>query len=561
MVQNEDLIQAYISGQTINQLHIKYAADGEKVDFDGSGTDRRLIYDIGNDSIHFEQFKLIESICSDSELRLGGCEASSVEFRIVNDNISFTGKWLTIYHTLINEITGTEISALIGYFKVYSDKLTRDKQHRDITAYNSMYYIGNTDISQWYNGLPFPVTLKWLRDNLFYELGIEQEYIELPNDDKLIYMVDRYDELFAIDVLKDICEVNGCFGMITKTNRFRYVILKDTIGNFAAEPDYTIPKSEYRQNGLTYEDFYTSGVDAVKFIQKSGQSVTYTAAGANTYICSMRVLYFGNTPVMLQTIASVIHSALDNLVYIPYNLTGIGNLALECGDLVEIMAGNGSIKTYIFERTFEGIQSLKDVYSANGKETLERTKSPTGGGSSTGGAGGSSGVDFYMQTYTNTAAYNINQNSTQIISFRTTTNVKTNIGFSATIPLHIENSIDGEAFIEYYKNGVYIENSQIIQYINSGNNVITLTNFFSLDAGERVTLTVKIRLQAYSSIIPTGFIAQEGIKAIIFGKGFSEVTGWDGTVYITQDFYPITIKDVEFVPFQENVQIELKDNF
>ena len=40
--------------------------------------------EITNTDIHSEQFELTESICSDSQLRFGSCEASVVKFRISN---------------------------------------------------------------------------------------------------------------------------------------------------------------------------------------------------------------------------------------------------------------------------------------------------------------------------------------------------------------------------------------------------------------------------------------------------------------------------------------------
>ena len=38
--------------------------------------------EITNSDIHSEEFELTESLCSDSQLRFGSCEASMIKFRI-----------------------------------------------------------------------------------------------------------------------------------------------------------------------------------------------------------------------------------------------------------------------------------------------------------------------------------------------------------------------------------------------------------------------------------------------------------------------------------------------
>ena len=51
---------------------------------------------ITNEDLHQEEFELTESLCSDSQLTFGSCEASEVKFRISNVFTSLKDKWLTI---------------------------------------------------------------------------------------------------------------------------------------------------------------------------------------------------------------------------------------------------------------------------------------------------------------------------------------------------------------------------------------------------------------------------------------------------------------------------------
>ena len=160
-----------------------------------SGVKKRIKVGFGdssfsNESIYSEQFAINESICSDSSLRFGGCESKSVKFRITKNNgiSQLKGKKLSIDRIFIDDENQYNVRA--GTFKVDSDISTSDKAYRDITAYDSMYDILKSDVSEWYNGLIFPLTIRNLRNYLFEFLVVEQEEIELPNDDAVIYSID-----------------------------------------------------------------------------------------------------------------------------------------------------------------------------------------------------------------------------------------------------------------------------------------------------------------------------------------------------------------------------------
>jgi len=55
---------------------------------------------ITNTELHSQEFELNESLCSESMLRFGSCEASSVKFKISNVFTPLKDKWLTVSETL-----------------------------------------------------------------------------------------------------------------------------------------------------------------------------------------------------------------------------------------------------------------------------------------------------------------------------------------------------------------------------------------------------------------------------------------------------------------------------
>lgn len=138
---------------------------------------------ITNTEFHEEEFELTESLCSESELTFGACEAGTIKFTVSNVFLPMKGKWLTVKMT----VGGNTANPLqVGRYKVYSDTPTADRSCRDIVAYDAMYDIVNADVAEWYNEIlpkkTSTTTLKKFRDSFFKYFGITQETVDLIND-------------------------------------------------------------------------------------------------------------------------------------------------------------------------------------------------------------------------------------------------------------------------------------------------------------------------------------------------------------------------------------------
>ena len=188
-----------------------------KIDVVGTG----IVID--NSMIEMEAFELDETLCSESELKFGRCEANCVKFTARNLPGSINGKTINVTETIDGN---TDEPFPYGKYKVYSDVPTSDRTKREITAYDSMYDIINTDVKSWYAGLSFPMTLRKFRDSFFTYLGITQKEITLVNDEMTVnrtLTASQTDSESAITeesgisgktVIEAICEINGCFGNI-----------------------------------------------------------------------------------------------------------------------------------------------------------------------------------------------------------------------------------------------------------------------------------------------------------------------------------------------------------
>ena len=184
----------------------------------------KIKYDGGvitNNELYSESFELTESLCSETNLKFGTCEASVLKFKIANVVESLKGKWLTVTETLAgNESTPFQF----GKYKVYSDVPSADRNYRDVTAYDSMYDILNADMTEWWNSTTGSATIRHLRISFLDYFGIECEDIELPND----YMIVQFfniESLSGKDFINAICELNGCFGHIGRDGKFYFKLL------------------------------------------------------------------------------------------------------------------------------------------------------------------------------------------------------------------------------------------------------------------------------------------------------------------------------------------------
>lgn len=347
-------------------------------------TDRQIVIEsddgsitITNSEIHQGKFALEESLCSDSELRFGACEASSMSFTISNVIIPLKGKWLNA--SLIVDGHNEEPIKL-GRFKVDSDKLTSDKRHRDVAAYDAMYDILNADVTEWYNGLTFPTTLKKFRKSFIKYCELEDVDITLVNDDMIVEKTIEPSEISGKDVITAICEINGCFGHINRDGKFEYIILKEIYkGIFPSNTLYPandlyphdtnatrINSSRYIK--AAYEDYTVQAISKVQIRQEENDIGGYSGEGDNGYAIENNFLVYGKSTEELNEIARNILEVIRVVSYVPIDAELVGNPCFEVGDPIRILTKSRSIDTYILGRQLRGIRSSRDMYMSQGSE-------------------------------------------------------------------------------------------------------------------------------------------------------------------------------------------------
>lgn len=348
-----------------------------------------------NEELFWENFEINESLCSENELRFGSCEASQIKFKVAYRVIPMINKEIIAKEIL----EGAEDNPFqFGKYKVQSDKPTADRQWRDIVAYDAMYDIINAEVSRWYNTiLPndnSQVTLRQFRKSFLDYFGIEEDDPSqvLVNDNMTVQKTVQPTSISGRDVITAICEINACFGHITRDGKFRYIYLPQNIqGLYPANdlypdhaPDYLIAQQEtghlYPQDpkGIAiskgqykschYEDYLVRPINKLQIRQNENDIGCIYGTGDNTYIIEDNFLVYGKNATELEKIAKNIYDKITYIIYRPFDVVCIGNPCFEVGDPVRLTTQYQLVESYILERAFKGIQAPMDTYRSNGAE-------------------------------------------------------------------------------------------------------------------------------------------------------------------------------------------------
>lgn len=372
---NSSLKEKYWDSSTDKQMVISVVGTNQKID---------------NSMLEIGTFALEESLCSESELKFGACEANCVKFTARNTAGNIIGKTISIEETLDGD---GENPMPYGVFKVASDVPTADRTKRQITAYDAMYDIINTDVKSWYAGLSFPMTLKQFRDSFFAHLGIAQVETSLVNDSMTVnktIVATQTDDSSAVTeesaisgktVVTAICEINGCFGNINRDGKFEYVFLKAIASAlYPAEdlfPADNLFPSDANTESMTghyitfdYEDFQSKAITQLEIKTSNDNAGAIVGTAGNNYSITGNFLVSDKTGAELEQIANNLLPIMAQAAYTPIkSCTCVGNPCLTLGEPIRFNTTREIVETYLLQRTLTGVQSKRDSISAQGTQT------------------------------------------------------------------------------------------------------------------------------------------------------------------------------------------------
>jgi uncharacterized protein YlzI (FlbEa/FlbD family) len=356
-----------VRDETIKKLKLRFY--DKVINFPNPDDTPMLV--IGPEQISYESFTLTQTLCDNTSLTFGDCCAARVEIVVADILMDVTGKWFT----LLIEVGGYEM--VLGIYKVKSFERQADRRLKKIVAHDRMLNF-DVDVSEWYRGLTFPMKLKQFRSSLCTFVGMQQQAIILPLDDMEVTRSIDPSKLSGRDVMKSICEINGCFGQIDNTGKFKYVFLGSS-GLYPSEelfPADDLYPSEMQGENLshlreaTYEDFLVKGIDKVQIRQEEGDVGAAYGLGTNTYTIQGNFLVYGKNAQELHNIAATVHENIGRKTYRPCKIVTQALPWVEPGDGIICYTSDDVIETYCLKRTIKGIQAMMDTFEAQG--TMER---------------------------------------------------------------------------------------------------------------------------------------------------------------------------------------------
>ena len=526
--------------------------------------------DITNDDLAYENFELIESICSESNLKFGSCESSQLKFRVLNNSDSLKNR-----NIVVREYIDGHNDELFqfGKYTVESDKMTSDRKYRDVVAYDAIHSILGTNYIEWYAALEFPLSCKNLRDSFFSYIGIEQVEISLPFDDVMIPIDGNISsDCTGATILQSIGELNACFGHMNREGKFAWIILSEL------EPP-VVDIEKYSSNSLVqYESFFTARISKLQ-ISAGDTSLVFGESATdkeNLYIIDSNILLNGMDESQIDMIGDKLLSLYAKYIYRPFSGEFRGNPCYEVGDSVRYYDGGLTIDSYILQRTLTGIRALTDTYTAEGNEFYDNKLNSTKRLVQTEVNKVLSKSGLEIKPFTNKYSLSIQgkaANAAQI-AFKTTDD--TVIAFAASIPFTMD--LDGIVEAAYYLDETQINDIPFRQYFEKGQNVLTL--FYEFEALKDTAGVFALRLSTdyvestdrthdaqikgliqfaqnggtYSpadidATVPTADIVKGAIKAVVFSSDLvkNKHRIWDGTIDIEETIEELTVKNNDVV--------------
>ena len=374
--------------------------DATKTAFKTSSTNKSLVVNfpelnltVPMSQIEQESMTLSEKLM-DKDVEFVGCYASMFSISLRSVQADLKGKRVVVTLQALN-------TQVIPIFDGIVDSVTMkaSKDVKEIQAYDALYTKGQIDIANWYNSLTFPITIKNFRDSLFTYIGLTQETTTLPNDS--VSIVKQYEPktLQCLPVLKYLCQINGCFGIINRSGKFEYRFISNAyepiypaVTLFPATDLYPVSGTSEGQGiadnfayykNIDYQEYLVNPVQRLQIrASEDDAGVTVGNPSGNKYIIQNNMFAYGQDTATLKLMAERIWEKIANITFHPCDTENTGLPYIEVGDVVEyalpntnrrsrsaVDAGNYQVNKFnVMSRELHGIQGIMDSYIAEGEQ-------------------------------------------------------------------------------------------------------------------------------------------------------------------------------------------------
>lgn len=295
-----------------------------------------------------ESLSLTQIIENSGILTFKGCNADKLELEFLDFEQDVRGERVTV------SIQAGETEYITIFDGIVDEQ--NNQNHEDATvkivAYDKLYTAGETDVTEWYANLTFPLTVKQFRDSFFNEIGVAQETVTLPCDDlQMIRMTSADVQLTAKYVMQCICQANARFGLL-REGFFSYIKLSTNV---------TTELSENQYISVDYDPYLMETITKVSVLDDSGATEESYGSGDNVLKIEGNMVAYA---IDRETCAQRIYNEVNGLTMNSARLKLVGLPFMECGDYVELSTAKNDIGMFILSRNLKGIQGLYDSYDS-----------------------------------------------------------------------------------------------------------------------------------------------------------------------------------------------------
>lgn len=446
---------------------------------------------------------------------IGECNSNKFEADIYNIP-DIVGEKIYVYQT---EDDMPDIPIFTGYIDSCKRNKNKPDEPRHIVAYDDLYSKGNMNVAQWWEDLfasSTTATILQARTSLCNYVGIQCETVSLPNDSVTFTQTQQINSITFNQVMKAICEVNGCSCMMDRQGVLRFII-PDPNSVIDIRENYEGQNSEFEPDTSPYIQ---------KVIIESTSSTARAVVGTGTTVVTLKDnLFLLKTKIAdLTVIANTILNTISNIRFTEGSIKMIlSDWNIKCGSFVQTEQGISLVGESEFKGTLLIEQSLKCVENKNLVEATHHDVAET----SISEGVESAGLKYYR--YVNQTAYIVGDGSyNSIIRIRYALSKSTIVVFHGIVlyDVHIINqSLPAKVKVRYKVNNTEIMEytPEETHYVGDGKHSLALMYFWKpadYDKG-----TFEVLMEAENCNITIGAYKIEGL---LEGMGLVGDETWSG---------------------------------
>ena len=294
------------------------------------------------------------------------------------------------------------------------------------------------------------------------------------------------------DLLAYVCQMSACFAIFDREGKLKLV-------PYATESSVELGKKQ-RFTNASFSDYTTKfvGIKA-RFIAEENYAPYEEGETGNGLILDM-----GDNPIVRglpetkHAVLTAVFDVLKNVSYTPFEITTLGNPALDLGDYVKNVAVGKDSKTYLSPITYYywtyrgkhklravgGNPKLAGVSNRQGKQILSLE-------------GEIDAKTIIIKQFRNADKITFNSNEVELATINYAATEKSEPIMLLTVRLSTD--LDGVLVIQFYTDGAVDNLRTYRKYLARGEHFISLSDIYNVENNERHTISIKAHMEYFES--------------------------------------------------------------